>query len=808
MKTLILSCFLLLNLGVFAQDSHGVHGKITDDHAAPVGFATLTLLNYGDSTPLATVLSDKNGLYAFPSRTGDHFLLKVSSVGFAPGFREITLGQGAGDQWDVSLSPAARELSGIVISASRPLIEPQVDRLVLHVSNSILSGGYNALEVVGKAPGVYVDPRSDNISLNGKGDVTILIDGKKTYLSSADLATYLKGMQSSDIDKVEVIANPGAKYDAEGTGGIINIITKRSARNGTTGSATASGSVVNGGRGRGSAGISLSHKHNDLVVYGGYNFSERGSLATDAARIDYLDPGGKTALGSHIIGSDISNNTVSQSYRAGLDWTASHLTSISLVAKGSQSHTLGNQFSQTDIIQQAGTTDSTLFNTTDKDRKSWQYSADLNLTQAFDAAKTKVLTADVSVSTFSSREGNNILNQYVIGGVQSEGLSLRNALPTDIRIGVGSLDYTQPLWKGKWEVGIKASRVYTDNNAAYEILDGQKWVNDSTRTNHFTYLEQVNAAYTDFGSTVLGWDYKVGVRAEQTISTGDLITTGEKNDGRYIDLFPSLSLHKKIGASQDLSIAYSRRINRPSYQDLNPFIYFVDIYTYVQGNPFLSAEYSNNVDLTYLIKDKYVISAGYSSTDHVISYVTQLTNPDSDIVRTRSENLNSLQQCYLNFSVPVDIARWWALQAEIDGTYLKYGVSDIPGAVSSSGAYATIDVSNYFTLPHGWKPELDVYYYTPHPDGVSQVKASYNVSSGLQKSFFSGKLRLRASYNDIFRSARYSSTSAVAGLRMQDVYHWDSNFFMLSLTYNFGSNRYNSSAQHNNIASDEQNRIK
>ena len=337
-----------------------------------------------------------------------------------------------------------------------------------------------------------------------------------------------------------------------------------------------------------------------------------------------------------------------------------------------------------------------------------------------------------------------------------------------------------------------------------EILENNQWINDVTRTNLFKYKESIGAAYFIYNNSIAGLDYKAGLRGELTSSTGNLVTTNQQSDRKYFDLFPSLSLTKSFNKNNSLTFAYARRINRPSYQDLNPFVYFIDIYTYSKGNPFLKPEYINNFDLTYTINSNYVIAAGYSKTTDVISYVTERENDNSRVTSINSQNLNQLHQFYINLTAPVKPAKWWTIYNNLNISHLDYEKNQA-SPVNNSGFYGVYGISNYFTLAHKWQPQLSGYFQTSRPNGVTTFKAQYQVNLGLQKGFSNG-LIIRGTYNDIFKSAKAVSSTNLPSLRSYDEYRWDSNFFQISISFPFGKKKIKTS--NTNSAGDEQNRIK
>ncbi|WDF56035.1 TonB-dependent receptor domain-containing protein [Mucilaginibacter sp. KACC 22063] len=800
----ILIAVVLPFTSAMAQKSGTVTGHLFDGQQKPVEFASVHLLAAKDSAMVTGTMSEINtGAFTFKNIAPGNYIVRVSYIGYDRQFKNIALQQGETLNIDIKLNASVKALAGVVISGKRPLIEAKSDRIVFNISNTVFGSGYDAIQLLEKAPGIYVNPQSESISLNGKQGTTVMVDGKKTYLAGSDLAAFLKSFQSNTIDKIEIISNPGAKYDAQGGGGIINIITKKASLDGTTG--TINAGVAVGQSKRTNEGFSINHKSGKVIIYGGYNFSYRNSRSKEQLELDYLNPQNANEVTNiHNSYTYSPYKTYAHNYRVGLDFNASPKTAFNILFTGFNFKKNLYAYSNTNILQAANVVDSVLNNNTFTKDNKHQYSGNLSFKHSIDS--TKIITAEVNYSAYNSSQFNNIENTYTIPGsaVPIGGLDLRNNLPTKINIWVAKTDYEQSLGKGKLEAGLKFSTVNTDNNAQYELFNNNQWVNDPTRSNYFKYKESISAGYAVYSNKLGTYEYKLGLRGELTNSDGNLVTTQNVVKRQYFNLFPSLILSKDINKDNSLNLSYSRRINRPSYQDLNPFIYFMDIYTYSQGNPFLKPEYTNTIDLTYTLKNTYVASAGYSVTSSTINYVTQRETDDSRITRISAQNLKNLYQYYINFTIPIEVAKWLSIYNNINISHLEYQKNDV-SQITNSGFYGVYGISNYFKLPDHWQPQLSGYFQSSMPSGIYHYSPQYQVTLGLQKSFDKGPT-LRLTYNDVFKSARAKSVAVLPDLITRDVYRWDSNFLQFSISYPFGSKKIKPSNK--NSAGDEQSRIK
>ncbi|GAB3636794.1 outer membrane beta-barrel family protein [Hymenobacter arcticus] len=784
-----------------------LRGTVTTSTHQPVEFATVVLLRPQDSTSVQATVADASGAFVLRGVAPGSYRLRGSFIGLLPHTQPLEVRAGPPPApVHLQLVAAPQQLGEVQVTANRPRITQLPDRLVMDVASTPLAAGYTTLEVLQKAPGVYVDPRSESISLNGKGTV-VVVDGKRTYMSGSDLAVFLKGLPSQDLQKIELITSPGAKYDAEGPGGIVNIVTKRSLQNGTKGSLTLGGGGTTNSRQ--TAGFSLNHKQGAVSLYGGYTFSGRQTVTSDQAQIDYLSGTDGPVLATHLLTSVKPTRQYAHNAKAGLDWQLSPKTSLNLYLRALRTDRTSTTDAATQLLHYPTAPDSTLTSFTNTRYHSTQYASNLGLRQVLDSTST--LTADLDYSNYRSAGDNRIVNDFVTaqGVVPGLNLQLHNYLPTNIAIVAGQVDYERRLRGGTLQAGTKYSYVSSANDARYELLHYGEWQNDVNRTNFFTYQENITAAYATYAGKRRQLEYRVGLRLEHTASLGQLITTGVQTRRNYTSLFPSLLLSQAVSKDDYLSLAYNRRIQRPSYQDLNPFIYFQDVYTYTQGNPFLQPAYSHSVDLTYTVNSAYVLAAGFSQTNDVISWVTQRENPGSLVTQTQARNLDSQRQWSLTATAPFSPWKWWTITNALNANYTTYflhSVASAPRTVQGwSGVYG---ISNDLSLPHDWHLSLSGYFQSAMPNGVTRQQGQYSLNLGAQKKFLDNRLAMRAVYNDVLRTARAVSILQLDNLRSRDTYRWDSSFFSVTLTYQLGNQKVKATNKNRNVTGDEEGRIK
>jgi hypothetical protein len=784
-----------------------LRGTVLTTTQQPVEFATVVLLRPQDSTSVQATVADAAGKFVLRGVAPGKYWLRGSFIGLVPQNQllEVLAGQ-VPAPIQLQLAAAAQQLGEVQVTANRPRITQLPDRLVMNVASTPLAAGYTTLEVLQKAPGVYVDPRSESISLNGKGAI-VIVDGKRTYMSGSDLAVFLKGLPSQDIDKIELITSPGAKYDAEGPGGIVNIVTKRSLQNGTKGTLTLGGGGTTNSRQ--TAGLSLNYKHNAVAIYGGYTFSGRQIVTSDQSQTDYLGSLDGPVVASHLLTSVKPVQQYTHSAKAGLDWQLTPKTSLNLYLRALRTDRTSTAEAATQLLHYPAAPDSTLTSLTDSRFYSTQYAGNLGLRQSLDSAST--LTADLDYSTYQSAGNNHIINEFVTaqGAVPNLSFQLSNQLPTAIHIVAGQLDYERRLRSGTLQAGTKHSLVRSANDARYELLRQGEWQNDVNRTNFFTYRENITAAYATYANKRGQLEYRLGLRVEHTASLGHLLTTGIETKRQYTSLFPSVLLNHAVGKDNYLSLAYNRRIQRPNYQDLNPFIYFQDVYTYTQGNPFLQPAYSHSIDLTYTLRSTYVLAAGFSQTNDIISWVTQRENPGSLVTQTQARNLSSQRQWSLTATAPFSPWKWWTITNALNVNYTTYFLHSLASAPSTVQGFSGIyGISNDFSLPHTWQLSLSGYFQSALPNGVTRQLGQYSLNLGAQKKFLQDRLAMRAVYNDVLRTAQATTVLQLDNLRSRGTYRWDSSFFTVTLSYQIGNQKIKATNKNRNVTGDEEGRIK
>ncbi|HYK77084.1 MAG TPA: outer membrane beta-barrel protein [Daejeonella sp.] len=805
MKKLILILFLLklCPLAGTAQSSISggkIHGQISTDKGKTAEYATIRLLLSSDSSFVKGLTTDMTGKYEFSNLAYGSYLVSVSSMGYktlhsAPVHisaknPEMTA--------DLIVLEDTHQLSEVSITSTIPFIETQVDKTVLNVENSVMAAGSSAMEVLLKAPGVMID-KDNNISLKGKQGVTVMIDGKPTYLSAEDLGTMLRNMSASNISHMEIISNPSSKYDAAGNSGIINIKTKKNKQQGLNGS-------INMGTGYSknalfNSGANLNYRYGKFNWFGNYNYAHTNRYLSIAVDRSVINQQITTLFSQFSENNSLNNNNT---YKVGTDYFINDKNTLGFMMSGYINTGNGTGLNKTQVFNKDMRLDSFLVMNNGDEKRYQSQSYNLNYKTVLDTSGQE-LSFDLDYSTFHKNKDELLNNAYYTAGGQSmKPLKWsRSYSPSDINIRSAKADYTYPISKSfKVEAGVKTSWVKTDNDYSFEQQQTGNWVNDPLKSNHFIYEENINASYLSVSQKFKKTSIQAGLRAEFTHSKGNSITQNTLVDTTYTRLFPTLFVSQQLTDKQTLGFSYSQRIDRPSYEDLNPFLMLLDEYTYVQGNPYLRPEYTNSFDLNYSYDGMLGFSAGYSHKKDAIVSVTE----QNDINKTTKgirRNMEAEIIYYLGANASLPINKWWTTTNNVDGFHLAYKDTEL----NVKKLAVQLSSTHNFTLPQGLRLELSGRYQSPLNYGIFQLKQQYQIDAGLQKSIFNKKGSLKLGVSDLFDTQKTSIATTFRNMNMQINERQDTRKARLTFSYRFG-NSSQKPANRKSGVEDETGRIK
>ena len=813
MRKIFINIFILLSLtySAAAQTKNGkVKGVVIDGSAKIIESSTITLLRWSDSSVAKMGVADRNGYFEFENVPEGKYMVSVSAVGHQKGYSEtfeITADHNFIDLKRIELTPQTKNLSGVTVNARKPLIEQKIDRTIVNVDAAVSNVGASALEVLEKSPGITVD-KDGNVSLKGKQGVQIYIDGRPSYLSGQDLVNLLKNMNANQLEQIEIMTNPPAKYDAAGNSGIINIKTKKNRQVGFNGNATAGYSQ--GKYWRTNESINMNYRNGKFNTFANYSFNKRYDYQELSIHRTYLHADKSVdALFDQV--AFMPRNTSSNNLKLGLDYFAGKNTTIGFVASGFRNAEHQLNYNTSYLKNSVNQIDSVVYSTSDGRNKWRNESLNFNFRHQFDSIGRE-LTADLDYSRYSSTNDQLFTNaSYNENGTKRGQTDLLGDLPVAIKIYSVKMDYTHPLSKNaKFEGGVKSSYVKTDNAANYFNLIGGYWRTDFNKTNRFQYEENINAAYLNFSKQFKKLGVQAGLRLENTNYKGHQLGNAQKPDSafrnNYNDVFPTVFLSYTATDKHQFGFNIGRRIDRPAYQDLNPFLFFLDNYTYESGNPFLKPQYTTNVEASHTYKGFLHTTLNYSRTKN---YFTETFEQLDHATIVRNGNIGMRQNAGVSISAQVNVKKWWAASL-----YGNYNYSSFKGElygelIRVNASNILFNANNQFKFNKGWSAELSGYYRTKGIDGQIVIEPMGQLSAGVSKQVLKGKGSVRVNIRDILYTnwakgyLNFQLTQASFENRR------DTRVAGISFTYRFGkpikgpqNNRKKGGAD------DEQNRVK
>lgn len=791
-----------------SQATSKIIGYVMSAETKPVDYASVTLLKSQDSSVVKGTLTDANGKYVFDHVPAGNYLVKVNNVGYAKSYSNPvkTTGNTEVKVPALQLTHSTQQLKEVTIVSAKPLIEHQADRTVINVENSTLAAGNSALEILQKAPGVTLD-KDDNISLNGKQGVTVMINDKLTYLSAAQLATLLRSTDGNTIQSVEIIPNPSAKYDAAGSSGIINIKLKKNRQTGTNGSISAVAAL--GHHARETSSLNLNHKEGKFNLF--TNLSQ--TAGTWARQLDInrrVDDGSSSTYFKQTSAmQDVRHNN---SFRIGADYDVSAKNTIGVVASG-YFNTENSKNNNGTYLGTQPDVYSSYQNTLDDGHQSFKNIAfNLNDRYQIDTAG-QTLGIDIDYLHYKNNGNMQYSTYFYVPNnlIPRDSLFVRNQTPATIRIYTAKADYAYPISKTlKLEAGIKISDVKTDNDLEAQIKNsttGNTYINDVTRSNRFIYDEKIDAAYINLNKSYKKLSVQAGLRAEYTSSEGKLSGGNSDVSRHYLNLFPSIFIQQALNSKNDLGVSYSRRIDRPSYESLNPFIYYLDQYTYQQGNPFLKPQYTNAFNLNYTYNKNINVSLGYSHTRDLITEAI-VTNVAQKSTYATTLNFSVQNNYNVNISAPFTFTKWWNVNVNVTGFYLQTKSDTLLGGRLDNGRVAyNFNIQQTFTPVKGYRLEVLGSYQSALAYALFDVRPQYFMDAGISHSFAAKKANLKLSVSDVFNTLHSNVSSNYQTNNFYLRQKGDTRIARLTFTYNFGSSKFQA-RQHTTGSDDEKSRVK
>ena len=787
---LMLLMLILISSFSFSQSTGKITGSIKDGgNQKIIDAASISLLRAKDSSLVKISLADKDGNFAFENLIEGKYLVMASSVGHRKVYSNpVEVAQAsASSVGTLQLIQETKSLKEVAVATKKPFIERKIDKTIINVDAMISNAGTSALEVLEKSPGVTVD-KDGKISLKGKQGVIIMMDGKPAYLSGQELANLLKNMPSSSLEQIEIMTNPSAKYDASGNSGIINIRTKKNKMVGFNGNFSAGYSQ--GIYSRGNSSLNVNYRKGKVNLFGNYSYSNWNNGEELQIERNFRN---QTTKVLETIFEQKSYNTNAgdfHSLKAGVDFYSSKKTTFGAVLSGyfnPSGHSIDNK---TLLKNGRGQIDSTLNAKSHASEIGTNFSTNLNFRHVFDSTG-KEITADLDYLQYKQGTSQMFVNEYfnANGSTRKPTNNLRGDLPSTVKIYSGKVDVTIPTKLAKLETGVKSSYVTTDNEAIYDNNSGQGWVADYGKTNHFIYKENINAAYLNASREIKKWGFQTGLRLEHTHANGhqagNAIRKDSSFDRDYVNLFPTVFVSYNMNKQNTFSVNYGRRIDRPDYQDLNPFYYFLDDYTYKVGNTLLKPQITNAFELSHTYKGFLTTTLNYSITDDVAADVLdQITSERKTFLR--EENIASLKTLGVAVSIYTPLTKFWTTNLYANFNNKKYKGALNGGELDVNGNSVMTNMSNQFKFKKGWSAEVSGWWRSKTIEGQIIANDMWRMDAGVSKQILKNKGTLKLSVRDVFASQSFSGYVTYQDIDVKIAEKQNRRMGTLTFSYRFG----------------------
>ena len=776
-----------------------LNGTVNDEKGEGVPFATIIIKSAMDSSMVKADVTTEAGNFTFEKLKPGKYFAEASYVGLTENRTEVfEINDKPKILPSIVLKENAKQLEEVVVTAQRSLIEVKADRTVFNVQGTINSAGDNGLNLLRKAPGVLVD-NNNSISVLGRAGVLLYVDGKRIPLTGDDLTSYLENLTSEQIDKIDIITNPGSKYEAQGNAGIIDIRLKKDKNLGSNGSLSTT--YGHGRYGTGNINANGNYRNKNLNTFGGVGYN-KGIRWNEMLFDTYQN-------GIRLYETNRSTNDYNgMNGRWGTDFFINKKSTIGFLVGGQVNGSDNVSNNRTNISAETNPNkiDSILTapNTSDNKRKQ----ATFNVNYAFESGKNR-LNIDADYGTFRNDADHFQPNYYFNPGetvVVSQNINSYST-PVEIDIATVKADYETEILGGSLGLGTKFSNVSTDNTFLFYNINNNISIRNDRRSNQFKYHENVYAGYVNYSKNLNSkWNASAGLRVENTDATGDLITflpelEEAPVDFNYTSFFPSAGVTYQHKPEHSFSLNYGRRINRPDYNVLNPFREQLSELSYSKGNKFLQPEIVNNIELGYTLKYRYTFKLAYSNTSNQI---TRLLGPDEIDPRAGFiswDNLATQKLYSANISLPMDITKWWNAYMNFSASYTDNQADYGDGKVVDvqAGSYSFFQ-QHTFKLGNQWKGEISGWYGGPGVwGGVFLYDPSYSLNLGLQRKFINEKMNVRLSVGDITNQSGWSGISRFNGQVGSGQGNYDSRRATLSISYDLGNSNVKSRKRNTGI---------
>ena len=818
MKTFLIALLLLL---IFMPAFSQVSGRLTDPAGQPISYATASLLKAADSTLVRATLTGENGDYKLDNVIPGQYILRLSSLGYqtfyTPAF-ELTTAQPTRDFRIQVLKENSKQLGEIVIRADRPLLQQRADGTVVNVQSNVMTKGSSALEVLERSPGVVIDHQNNGIILNGKSGVMVMLNGKPVRMALDQVVMMLGGMSANEISRIELLTNPSAAYDAEGSAGLINIVLKKNSKQGTNGSISLTGGFGYGEKGTG--GVNLNHHSGETNLYASYTYSHDRTYSDFHAIGSEQEPllGGLASSDFLSIAKPVLNNhqaTFGIDTKLNKDLAIGGSLSYNNSSTAIQTINHGRYVIQPDSVYQLNATINGVNywrNITSGIYADQELSPGEKIALNLDYINYKNKYPIEAQSSFLDRNGNQAGNNDTLFSPRLKGLS--NTL---IRVWAAKADYTRQFnSRITLDAGLKGAQTSTTSASIIESLVNDAYVSRPAAVNNIVMKEEIGAAYTSLKAKLdSSTELVAGLRYEYSATRMDDPSNGQRIANRQLGIFfPSLLLSKKISGDKEWFLSYSKRISRPSYGDLASYVTYNGPNSVNTGNPLLKPTITNNLKLGYNYKS-YSFSALLSRDDDPIARNQIVYTADKTQMSVSPQNLVYQDNLTFQVSLPFTVNGWWEMNYDLIGGWHRFKLDYTPQPAEKTYFAYNLHTSQTFKLPAKFSIALSGYYNSTFYNGSRKVDGYGVLNAGIKKELKNngGTFQLAVSdplKTNVIRSYFGSLTQEAFDLKSHVNFHTESSkYLLIKLSYSrsFGSSSTADQRKRDNNTTDESERI-
>lgn len=780
----------------YAQDQT-VSLNIRNEKNSPIDGATVELLSLKDQKPVRSAISDGSGNASLLRVAQGKYIIRIGYTGYSRLQKEVAIPL---NENTFQLVPAASELENVTVRSAKPFIQRTQGKTIVNVEAGVTNAGTSILDVLEKSPGVLVD-RNGGISLQNKAGVLVLIDDKPTYLSGTDLANMLGSMSSSNVESIELITNPSAKYDAAGNAGIINIRTKKNKQIGFNGNLN-----IAAGMGRypkNNNSLSLNYRNGKFNSFLTYSGNLNKNFTTIYALREYKNNSG-AVIATLDQPTEFINKAFGNTLKMGIDYYLTQKTTIGASVTGLLVNRKGSSEATANWLNAQGNLDSSVV-TSGTSSNRFRNGA-LNLGLKHTVNKQQEFSADIDLAKYKLTNEQYFRNYKIASSVPAEATT--GTIPSEIKIFSAKFDHTLRFADTKIESGLKTSRIDTDNDANYRFNKGTGWQQDYGKTNHFLYDESIHAAYASIEQKLKRVTMQAGLRYEYTHydahQLGNIQVKDSSFSRNYDGFFPSGYMSYQADSNNSITVTIGRRIDRPAFQRLNPFVNIINKYTIERGNPFFRPQMTWNFELSHQYKQFLTTTLSYALIKDYFSQLF-LTDPDGTLVYTQG-NVGRMHNISASVMAVTAPTKWWSLNAQAIYSYKKL-IGYVWNNYTSNVSQLNISMNNQFKLGKGVNGELSGFYTGRARNDLQEVlDPSGQLSAGVAIPVLKKQGTLRVTVRDIFWTQWMEGLTDFQNAEEYFKLRRDSRVLNAAFTYRFGK-AYKITKRNTGAATDEMQRV-